>query len=1003
MNTSSKLLTVYTASAGSGKTYTLTRDFIAFALSQNEKNYFRHVLAITFTRKATKEMKDRIVKELYKLATGKSTASYIAELKQITHLGGTELQSRAKQTLSALLTDYTSFRVKTIDSFFEDIVRSFASEIGYSNRYKIELDAETRLHRATLQLLSNIQSQGEFEESYTRVKELVEDAVAEGKRYSITKTVESLGRKLFYETSIDSTEDGSLPSNKAISSIRKTLEEYLTKVEGKCQQRGSSQEKIFSTSAKYILDQLSVIGTLADIKETLREMGKSSNSMLLHSSQAFIREIIQDSDTPFIYERVGTQVNHYLIDEFQDTSRLQFQNLRPLLENSLARGYRNLVVGDIKQSIYKFRHCDRTLLSKSIFNKFKDHAQKKNLGYNWRSAKEIVDFNNTLFNTIPTLVKQSLEEVIKDSLKKHDKHNTLDPVARERLVRMPSDISENYKEVAQEVPIGSTKHGGIEVKSVEDENSIATSLPETILELVEKKGYSPSDIAILCYRNSEVASIASILLQYSKEHPEKAQQLRFTGSEALHITNSQLIGFIIELFRALNAPENMSSLEMARFRYEYLRRQCPSIKTPQEGFEKLFSTLQSQIDHVNLYDLTELSIKLSLPMIKEEESPYLMMFLDLVSTFSKEEVADLYSFLYWWDEKGCKTDLPAENVSNAIRLLTLHKSKGLEFPIVLLPFPTWDLGVGKAGISELLRVRIPESFKGQTGCSNLDATYVKQVSKLADTIFIEDYYNEVTANIIDRLNLFYVATTRAELGLILWLQKDQSNIKKPTKTSFPLEYFVSPAIGAPDNLPPIPECSVKSETSADEKLILPSLEKLFGTQKNTLLIRHSGESHFKDNERIKYGSTMHELMSKLTSPKDCERLLKEAEKEGKITPSKIQEAKAMLEKALNDPIVSSWFSQDVTVFSEQTIISPKEIHFSRPDRVVILPNATAVVIDYKFGKEEPGYTHQVERYCKLVEKVGYSNVEGFLLYLCEDNYKVEKVYTSNSTNTFSEY
>ena len=214
---------------------------------------------------------------------------------------------------------------------------------------------------------------------------------------------------------------------------------------------------------------------------------------------------------------------------------------------------------------------------------------------------------------------------------------------------------------------------------------------------------------------------------------------------------------------------------------------------------------------------------------------------------------------------------------------------------------------------------------------------------------------------------------------------------------------MSPAIGAPDNLPPIPECSVKSETSADEKLILPSLEKLFGTQKNTLLIRHSGECHFKDNERIKYGSTMHELMSKLTSPKDCERLLKEAEKEGKITPSKIQEAKAMLEKALNDPIVSSWFSQDVTVFSEQTIISPKEIHFSRPDRVVILPNATSVVIDYKFGKEEPGYTHQVERYCKLVEKVGYNNVEGFLLYLCEDNYKVEKVYTSNSTNTFSEY
>lgn len=988
-------LIVYTASAGSGKTYTLTRDFIAFALSHDER-YFRHVLAITFTRKATKEMKDRIVTELQKLSSGASSKSYLKELETITHLDSQTLQYRAQRTLVALLTDYTALRVRTIDSFFEEIIRSFASEIGYSTRYKIELDAETRLHRATLQLLSNLGSSS-HSATYTRVQEIVKDAVAEGKKYNVTGTIESLGKKLFAESSIDQQQEGTLPDNKAIVHTRKALETYQKKVKKVAQKRGASLEKIYNESANYILEQLSVLGTLADIQESIREMGRSSNSMLLHSSQSFIQEIIQNSDTPFIYERVGTRLNHYLIDEFQDTSRLQFYNLRPLIANSLANGYSNLVVGDVKQSIYKFRHCDRTILNQSIFDEFKGYTRSEKLEYNWRSSKEIVEFNNHLFTTLPSIVKDSVKEVINKSLKNHIAHNTLDQHTVETLLNLPEEITQNYEDVVQKVPKGKEKSGGIEIKSFHDEETFANDLPKVILDLVEKKGYSPGDIAILCYKNKEVASVASILLQYAKEHPDKAIHLRFTGSEALHLTNSLLVGFIIELFRALNAPENTAYSEMARFRYSHLWQQLHSSTPPQGSFETLHATLQNHFTHLSLYDLTELVIKLSKPILDEEESPYIMMFLDLVSSFSKEEVADLYSFLYWWDEKGHKSDLPAENISNAIRLLTLHKSKGLEFPIVLLPFPTWDLGLGRAGVSELLRVRIPYRFREETGCSELKAAYVRQVSKLVDTVFIDDYYREMVANLIDRLNLFYVATTRAEVGLILWLPSEQSEIPKPTKTRFPLIYFIAETLKQQPKhgetvLTSIPSKIATIPTPERETISLPSLSHLFVEEKNSLRIRLTGKDHFKDNEQLKYGSIMHELMSRMATPEDCSRLLEEAAREGKVTLQQVKEASRVLEKAFANPLVASWFSPNATVFSEQAILSPRKLHFSRPDRVVVLPDGSAVVIDYKFGKKESHYSQQVRNYCKLIEEVGYNPVEGFLLYLCQGNYEIEKVY-----------
>lgn len=991
-------LTIYTASAGAGKTYTLTRDFISFALSRGG-DYFRHILAITFTKKATKEMKTRIVNELQKLASGKSPSSYYEELSKLTLLDKETIQKRSQFVLTNLLVDYTAFRIRTIDSFFEEIVRTFASEIGYSTRYKIELDADTRLHRATLLLLSSLNSPS-FSESFDRIKGIVEENILEGKRYNITSVVEMLGKKLFAESSIDEEEEGRLPETEQINTTRKSIEIYLKEVEEALKKRGSSKEKIYAESLSFLDEQLSLLGTFSDLKATLREMGRSTNSMLLHSSQTFIREIIKGNDAPFIYERVGTQLHHYLIDEFQDTSRLQFQNLCPLIDNSLSLGYSNLVVGDVKQSIYKFRHCDRTILSSSLVKEFPQYARTENLEYNWRSAKEIITFNNKLYTTLPLLVKEHLEKIIEEALKKHTKAGTLDVRAEERLIQMPTEITDNYKTIEQKTPPSSNKTGGVEIIYSQKGERIDKSLAKTIITLVEERGYSPGDIAILCAKNSEVAAVATALLQATKAYPEKAHYFRFMGAEALHIINSDFIGFIIELFRALNSSELSSCYEVARFRYEQLLAHSIS-NTEIAPFEKIFEQLKAHFYALNLYELTEFTIELSKGLVSEEELPYIMLFLDLVSTFSNEETADLYSFLYWWDEKGSKTDLPAENIDDAIHLMTIHKSKGLEFPIVLLPYPYWDLGLGVSKKTDLLRVRIPALFANEMNCP-IEAAYVRLVSKLADTIFIEDYYREVVSNIIDRLNLFYVATTRAEIGLLLWLPQSIEETTKPTKTRFPLDYFVLNALEQLRDrgdylLTSIPrkKGGEISNQKEEHSIKLPSLETLFSSSSPTIKIRFSGEKHFQENEKQSFGSILHDVMSYIKTKNDIEPYLEKAVKEGKVAYDKAQKVLQILFKALENPIIASWFSPQAKVYTEQTIISPNTIHYLRPDRIVLLPNGIATVIDYKFGQKKREHIPQVVSYCRLVEKIGFGVVEGYLLYLCEDAYHLEKVYSSS--------
>lgn len=1003
-----KRLTIYTASAGSGKTYTLTQEYIALALSGAyggyRPDYFRRILAITFTRKATREMKARIVKELYRLASGKSIESYVKELGAKTSLHPNDIRQRASKTLVALLTDYSSFRVRTIDSFFEEILRSFASEIGYSTRYKVELEETLRIRQATQLLLSSLDS---YENTRMRVEELIDRTLSEGERQNVEGAISSLGAVLFAEASIDTHIEGQLPDADTISRSKMALGEYIERIREKANKpRQFSKERVFSPSAEVLEANLTLLGTLADLRSSLRAFGKQSNSMLLNSSQSFIREIIDKTDVPFIYERVGTQLAHYLIDEFQDTSQLQFQNLVPLIADSLHQGYSNLVVGDIKQSIYLFRNCDRTILSEGIYKQFPDNSHKVPLKYNWRSAKEIVAFNNALYKELPQQVASQLNKLIEKVLAEHEKCGTTETslVDAPALKDLHKELIANYADVEQKVPDNNkAKQGGVEVRYYQDKASPLDSLPVTIIDLIDKKGYRPCDIAILCFKNREVGQVAKKLLECVKEnaqeHPEYASKLRFAGSETLRITNSPMVRFVISLLRSLASAEVSGYKGSALLNFEKLF-EGKNLATYSLSFDKLYDEIKEAYKYLNLYDLVEQVMRRCSPLLEEGEMPYMLMLLDLLVSFSHDETGDLYSFLYWWDERGYKTDLPQEKHTDAISLLTLHKAKGLEFPIVLLPFANWDLafGDGKKG-GDLLRVSIPLAFQKEVGCS-LEAAYVKRTDALKKTIFVEAYYREMLSNLIDRLNLFYVATTRAEYGLVLWLPEGEA--KKPTSTQFPLAYFLQETFEAfsrsgKNLFSPIPNCLPRGDEGSQKELHyqLPSLVELFPKEISGLSIRYTGDTHFEQNKRVKYGATMHEIMSRISTKEDIPSVVEEACKMGKLPQEDAEKAIEMLSRIVTDERIAPWFSPEAKCYTEQAILSPKKIHFARPDRIVRLSDGTMVVVEYKFGQEQTRYKHQVKHYCELLSDMGNEKIAGYLLYLCNEDYTLQKVYSTD--------
>ncbi|GHV52963.1 DNA helicase [Bacteroidia bacterium] len=1046
------MLIVYRASAGAGKTHKLTGEYLKLLFKGTAA--YRHILAVTFTNKATDEMKRRIIEELHKLASGQDS-QYVDELSSEYELNEQQARKKAKGILTAILHDYGAFNISTIDRFFQQTMRAFTREIGMQGGYAIEMDQDLVLSEAIDNLLGELEKPGNkelldwllrfaaekvedggswnprkdilslgkelFKESYkassTEVSKDIEDKGAldryKNELYAIVGNVESHARQLGERAMNQMNRSGLQPSDfikKSASPLftfarlakgemkeptatftaladnvagwyaKSTPPDMVSRIENACHSGLNDCVKetleLFARltdyrTAKEILRFYYTLGILTDVSNQIAAYRSEKNIMLIADTTELLSKIIDGSDTPFIYEKTGVRIDHYMIDEFQDTSRMQWCNFRPLLNESLAHGHGNLVVGDVKQSIYRFRNSDWKLLDEQIQKDFRlDQVGEETLEDNWRSSKEIITFNNTLFETAPALLQASYNETLESSpLPGEDKQ-----VYRERVVTAYSHSRQSVPPPLQ----ASAGHVAIDFLPDEEGNSWREEslrrLP-AMLERLQDTGYSLQDIAILVRTNREGAFVADSLLACKEENPPGKYRYDIISDDALFVGSSSAVRFLLSMLKHLNAPGSLACKQIALFAYSCLSEQFTG-GSPLPDFPPRIRQELDALSKYALYETIEGLFRLFSGCFPANEQVFVQAFLDMALEFAQKDNADTERFLRWWDDTGSSKTIATPDGQNAIRILTIHKSKGLGFKVVILPFCDWELD-HKPTKPVILWCR-----PSVAPFNRLHLVPLNYSRNLALTHFAKDYFEERLQAAIDNLNTLYVAFTRAkEELLVIAPQTPKANsIAGLLRASLEKGFGFQAEDGSFEQGRPTPPAPGKGGKDAEEVEEIEMGRLCSVSPHERLRLRLHSEGFTLDDLKRKHGALMHEILSAIRTTNDIAPAIESYRLKGIINKSEAASLAAELERLLQLPEAAPWFDGSSKVMNEVEILSGKgSAH--RPDRVMI-KDGRATVVDYKFGEQEsPRHTTQVRNYLQLIRQMGYSDVKGYLWYI----------------------
>ncbi|MBI5218954.1 MAG: UvrD-helicase domain-containing protein [Bacteroidia bacterium] len=1064
-------LRIYRASAGSGKTFKLTGQYLSL-LFKNPNNY-RHILAVTFTNKATEEMKSRIVKELFTLAKG-DESNYLGNLIKETNKNSQQVKKEAAEILNRLLHDYSRFSVGTIDSFFQSVIRAFTKEIGLQGGFTIEMDESGVLTEVVDKLISDIENDEELKKWLMRY---AQEKVEEGKSWNLTYEISKLAKEIFKEEfktfdkelikkiqnkkfldnfiqslyAIQSAFEAHLQGTgkNAIEIIRQqglTIDDfsnkdkgvagYLLKLSerrnfepGKRARDGCSDIGIWVTknSLKKILIEKTVtqhlmallnqavdyydshftqynsadcvagflytLGILTDIAKRVKDYTDENNLFLISDSSKLLREIISDTDAPFVYEKTGNIYKHFMIDEFQDTSGLQWANFRPLISNSLSENFISLVVGDVKQSIYRWRNGDWKLLAEQLemdVSKFGSHTEP--LNFNWRSKENVMNFNNSLFHYASIVLQYQL-------------NNDIEKNATAQIAKLEDKILRAYIDSYQKLPDTNENKGGYVnatfIENTEDapwREEVKKRLPACI-EQLQDKGYSPKDIAILVRSKNDGQEIANVLLDYKNStHASAKYTYDVISNEALFVCNSPAVRLLVHLLKYFINPGD--SINKAFILHEYFCYIKNNDNLPpfnqalqDEDFKEMlppeFSENFNDLKCLPLFELTEKLINLFFLNSKVSDIPYLQEFQEMVLNFVREKTSDIGSFLEWWNEKGIEQSIAVSEQQDAIKILTIHKSKGLEFKAVIVPFCNWRMD-HDSRMSNILWCK-PETDP----FNQLELLPVKYSSKLAQTIFYKEYFTEKMKSYVDNLNLLYVAFTRAEEALQVFLPlPEKEGINNVADlihyifnqyTNFParpdnqyLQEFVKDwddnthiyQLGKPGKKTGKEKKPVFEEIKLDEYPV-HNIEDRLRLKKNSI-------HYFSDNGSVNYGAIIHALFEKIITADDMDMALQELVFEGKTGSDDIPYLKQRIKELFENKEIQDWFSGSWEVKAERTLLL-KNGKSKRPDRVMT-KNNKAIALDYKTGNPKPEDEAQIKEYISFLKEMGYENIEGRLLY-----------------------
>lgn len=1096
------MINIYKASAGSGKTFTLAREYIKLILGRKDEagNYrlrrsgsgaHRSVLAITFTNKATEEMKVRIIHELAVIAgleKGWTKESpYQNDLCKTFNCTASQLKDAAADALRNLLYDFNFFSVSTIDSFFQLILRSFAREAEISGSYELELDdkgvigmsidkllqdlnhgEQTSQTAYLINWLSNYMTQlienGSNFNIFNRNSQLHENLIkfiwditkdpfrdneqsimeyfSDTDKFNRFKnSVYNLLRKITHDTAkacedamsaitaagaediVNTYVRGALSTwmkngydakglSKTMIKVNDDIENaYLKK--GKSSPLRAQTDGPISHAAMCMAHSFEQVKTLKIISANLYQLGllssiigyidkyrQENSTILLSDTNALIAKIIGSEDTPFLYERVGVWFRHYLIDEFQDTSFSQWQNIRPLIGESLAYDHDNLVIGDEKQCIYRFRNSDPSLLH-NLHTEQIAHGRTRVSGNsiaentNWRSSADVIRFNNTFFSAL--VRNLGFEDI--------------------------------YSNVAQQISDKHLSHQGyVHVKVYSGGNKeewLQEALDNLTTELRRElsSGYRPGDIAILVRSWSEGGEVINHLEEVRKNDPT-FPDFRIVSDSSLLIANSPAVSLLVSKLRLMSAtdfttsPKKKTQREVADLINRYEAYRSNENMPASVALQKALAPETSVDEHISdkrpdntanlsidLVSLVEQAIKTIPEANRKNENEFITAFQDLVTEFVAKGHGDIRSFLTWWDETGCKASVAGAADDSALNILTIHKSKGLEYPCVHIPFaqmtqgnhsePAWfELNEIPGIPSDIIPPMIPLNMS----------------SAMKDTSMFGERYAEVeTQKKLDNVNLLYVAFTRAvdelHIGIAgsrgsgmatdiisalsccddtfrseMETENDITDIQRSPFTSFSLtdgEIF----IGKP---------SIKHDTAKSEKTALTPVCLLE-------VDNYDSESHrsFWDNTCLeeKYydiedardrGIMLHDTMAGIRTPADIPLAinnLRNAKKAKELTDADIDEIRDIISRRVNDPRAERWFNGYSKLFIERPIIT-SSTDSRRPDRVVWTADGHIDVIDFKSGSQPPSrYRKQLKNYAALLNQLGYEGIRAYLYYL----------------------
>ncbi|MFN8356415.1 MAG: UvrD-helicase domain-containing protein [Spirosomataceae bacterium] len=1108
-------LTIYSSSAGSGKTYTLAKEYLKLVLgdaseqARFNKYYYRNILAVTFTNDAANEMKERILSYLYGFAewseldqTAKKKLQPL--LTQVTEeinalqsnqLTERDIQWRAREVFRNIIHDYASFSVSTIDSFTQRIVSAFTEELGIPYNFEVSLEADILLEAAVQQLLNKVGA--EHYESLTKImtdftqdmaqeggnwnrlaadianfaRILLEDKHHErvaqlhqlepkdfltinrqlsayliqmeaqahewGKRAFAEITRRNLEAKDFFQSNrgiytyfkkwaekpdFVANEPNSyvqqavqedkwyggktpLPIQETIDEIKDYLSETVDRIEH-LRRSHLPRFKVYQLLKKH-LPKLALLKQLSQELETLED---STNAVHISKFNRKILDIVLNEPIPFIYERLGEKYYHILIDEFQDTSVLQWTNFMPLIDNSLAYERKNLLVGDAKQSIYRFRggemeqivylHRGETsplipendyseVITERYFN-IERNINPQVLQTNYRSAQEIIEFNNDFFE----LITQN--------------YNTDGAL-----------VGKAYSDFRQ-LTHGGTKSGGhVEIDFLpktdadsEDEVTL-NRVWELVQQLVREEGFRPKDIAVLCRKNKQSGKVANFLKDRYFEYEDGRRELvEIVSQDSLSLSFSEAINLVTSVMWVILSPvHELAQYEALYLFHKIVLKQIPDTQTNQSIREivndtnpnTFFEHLKEKgvrldpfkLQQAGLYELAEELIGVFRLFERSHETPYLFRFLDVVHDFSLRQSNQLSDFLDYWDKKKTALSIITEADRDAVTITSVHKSKGLEYPVVIIPYANWKTTPDYRDRiwAELSPEQFPElSLEATAELPNrhLAVGTFELNSKLEQTPIEPLYEHEKELTFLDNLNSLYVALTRPTMRLyVLVPAKDPEKLKGNVGELF-YQYVQAKGLYQPDQGIFVinegkPNAASNQPNQQEVTLQIPEIISYDRTDK--VRLRHQAERVF-DLETFElskdWGNKVHSAFSQIRAKEDIPEAIQDMVFKGEITPSESKELREKIEKILQLPELENLYSGSYNAENEREILLPNSQ--LRPDRVVFLPDKV-VILDYKTGAPKDSHQEQIKRYARLFHQMEYPIVEAKLIYIESEEVK----------------